>query len=128
MKVNKGDIMIFNIKDYPGDVVMHCKTEEEARDFCEYLDSIGRKWCSKVRYTEKLSWRTYRERTCYCFNRGTFCELGYFLREGYKILEWSDFSYGFIEPVEVCLTRECDENERFLSLEANDLMSLYGGK
>lgn len=120
--------MIFNIKDYPGKVVMHCKTEKEARDFCEYLDSAGYRWCSGVRYTEKLSWRTYRERTCFSFNRGTFCDLEYFLEDGYEILEWSDFSNEFIKPAEICSIRECDENERFLSLEANDLISLYGGK
>lgn len=34
--------MRFNIEDYKGKYVMHCKTEEEAEDFCIYLDSIGR--------------------------------------------------------------------------------------
>ena len=119
--------MIFNIKDYPGDVVMHCKTEKEARDFCEYLDSIGRKWHTGTRYTKKLNWLTYRERTCYCFNDGSYSDLEYFLRNDYKILEWSDFSNGFIKPAEVCLIRECRECDGFSSSEPADLLSLYGG-
>lgn len=38
--------MKFNIDDYKGKYAMHCKTEEEARDFCNYLHSIGRVWNS----------------------------------------------------------------------------------
>jgi hypothetical protein len=33
--------MMFNIDDYKGKYVMHCKTEEEAEVFCRYLVSIG---------------------------------------------------------------------------------------
>lgn len=35
-------ISVFNIEDYKGDFVMHCKTEEEAKDFCRYLDALTR--------------------------------------------------------------------------------------
>ena len=38
--------MRFNIEDYKGKYAMHCKTEEAAKDFCNYLDSLGRKWCN----------------------------------------------------------------------------------
>ena len=36
--------MKFNIDNYKGKYVMHCKTEEEAKIFCKYLHSIGRMW------------------------------------------------------------------------------------
>lgn len=36
--------MKFNINKYEGNYAMHCKTEEEAKIFCRYLDSVGRKW------------------------------------------------------------------------------------
>jgi hypothetical protein len=29
--------MNFNIDDYKGKYVMHCKTKEEARSFCDYF-------------------------------------------------------------------------------------------
>ena len=40
--------MRFNIEDYKGNYVMHCKTEEEAEIFCKYLHSIGRTWSTGV--------------------------------------------------------------------------------
>jgi len=32
--------MKFNIDDYKGNYVMHCKSLEEATDFCNYLDNV----------------------------------------------------------------------------------------
>lgn len=75
--------MKFNIEDYKGKYVMHCKNEKEAEEFCEYMDSIGKPlYCSF---------------SCYCgknvvfFNSRTWASKEYAVKEGYTILEWSDF-------------------------------------
>ena len=84
--------MRFNIEDYKGKYVMHCKTEEEAKDFCNYLDSLGRKWCNNKKYTEENYWRYYKDEICYDFNNdNAYSGTESFIRHNYKILEWSDF-------------------------------------
>ena len=83
--------MKFNIKDYEGNYAMHCKTKEEAEDFCKYLDSIGRKWSSGHSYAELTEWNDYKEKTCYSFNYGYYAPISHFIVYNYKILEWSDF-------------------------------------
>ena len=83
--------MKFNIEDYKGNYVMHCKTEEEAKDFCGYLDSLGRKLCHEKKYTKNTCWQCFTDRTCYAFNDIEYSSLCYYERHGYTILEWSDF-------------------------------------
>lgn len=83
--------MKFNIDDYKGKYAMHCKTKEEAEDFCRYLDSIGHMWGSGESYLSRNNWNTYRVSTCYSFNTDTYCSKQYFKREGYTILEMEDF-------------------------------------
>ena len=85
--------MKFNINKYMGNYAMHCKTEEEAKIFCRYLDSVGRKWADGTSYMSMTNWN-YGPDTCYTFNSGTYCEKTYFLtRNYYTILEFSDFEW-----------------------------------
>lgn len=84
--------MKFNIEAYRnGHFAMHCKTEAEARDFCNYLHSIGRRWSTGASYLEETNYRYYGNNTCYNVNSGCYCGMNYYLREGFQILEWSDF-------------------------------------
>lgn len=83
--------MKFNIDNYKGKYVMHCKTKEEAEDFCRYLDSIGHMWGSGDSYLSQNNWNTYRVSTCYSFNIDTYGSKQYFKREGYTILEMENF-------------------------------------
>jgi hypothetical protein len=83
--------MGFNIDNYKGNYVMHCKTEEEAKDFCKYLHSLGRKWYAGNSYLKDTCWDDYEENTGYYFNKGTFGHIHTAYRYGYTILEWSDF-------------------------------------
>ena len=87
--------MKFDINDYKGKYAMHCKTEEEANDFCKYMDSIGRRWCNNsTRYTENNSYHVYDSETTYSFNENAFCDMKWHIEHGYTILEWSDFMNG----------------------------------
>ena len=83
--------MIFNIDDHPGNVVMHCKTQEEAESFCQYLHENGRKWCDGNRYIAGTHWVAYESQTAYNFNKGSYGSYGYYENEGFTILEWSDY-------------------------------------
>lgn len=83
--------MTFDINEYSGKYVMHCKTEEEARNFCDYLHSVGRKWRSGTTYFDDTFWDIYKGKTVYYFNEGGYGELDFVCKKDYKILEWSDF-------------------------------------
>ena len=83
--------MKFNIDDYMGKYVMHCKTEEEAKDFCNYLHSVGRKWSSGGSYAKETNYCVYGTDSMYIFNEGLIGGIESWSIRDYKILEWSDF-------------------------------------
>lgn len=83
--------MKFDIEKYAGNYVMHCKTEEEAKDFCKYLDSIGRTWLSGAKYVDNSHWSDYGPNTTYWFNSGLYDCIEYATDTYATILEWSDF-------------------------------------
>ena len=65
---------IFNIANYKDNSKrkfgMLCKTEDEAMTFCNYLDSLGKRWSSFESYTEKTYWDN--KPIVYYFNRSTY--------------------------------------------------------
>lgn len=89
--------MKFNLADYDGNYVMHCKTEEEAKDFCRVLHEAGKVWCNIFHertmdtYLDCTRWATYESDTCYNFNLDVFGRKSYYVDNNYTILEWSDF-------------------------------------
>lgn len=85
--------MKFDIKNYHGNYVMHCKTKDEAKDFCNYLHKHGERWGSGSSYKEYTYWDIYRSKTAYYFNNGAYGHIDSAKRDGLKILEWSDFMY-----------------------------------
>jgi len=94
--------MKFNFTDYKSKYAMHCKTEEEAKEFCRLMYEDGRKWFSGDSYLEIINWGDYKSATCYYFNGGTFGEIkNCAKKEGYTILEWADFKK---EPVKEWVT------------------------
>lgn len=79
--------MKFNIDDYKGKYVMHCKTEEEARSFCDYLRRArNRKECSVCNHID-----IFKSKTAYNFNKNLFGDVDFYSSAGYTVLEWSDF-------------------------------------
>lgn len=84
--------MKFSIENYKGKYAMHCKTEEEAKDFLAYLHSIGRKWNgSNESYLCHTNWDNYKSDTVYFFNNNTYQDIRHARINKYTILEWSDF-------------------------------------
>lgn len=79
-------------------VCMHCKTRQEAEDFCREMEKAGLTWSSGNSYLSWSCFDPYKEQTCYCFNKGTYDSTVYAKDKGYQILEWSD--YRSTEPKE----------------------------
>lgn len=71
-------------------IAAHCKTEEEAVDFCKQMHEHGMKWCTGKSYMEKTNYEEYKGETCYT-GSGVFSPYRYYISEGYEILEWGDY-------------------------------------
>lgn len=92
------------------DVCMHCKTEEEAEEFCREMSKAGLRWSSGNSYLSWSCFEPYKEQTCYCFNKGTYENIRRAKNKGYQILEWSD--YRSTEPKE--------EQEKIMETKIDD--------
>ena len=77
-------------KNKDNKIAVHCKTEEEAVDFCKQMHEHGMKWNGGFSYLDYTNYRIYRERTCY-IAKGEYCFKNYYEKRGYTILEWSDY-------------------------------------
>lgn len=113
--------MKFNIDDYNGKYAMHCKTKEEAEDFCRYLDSIGRKWKNGNRYLKCTYWQSLKSETAYGLNEATYDCVGYYKDNGYTILEWSDFMN---DPL--TKNRIIENFFKILGIKPNECFSISG--
>lgn len=89
--------MEFNWEEFmnkDNNIAVHCKTEEEAIDFCKKMDKLGMRWCSGGSYINNNNWYEYKEETCYTnkgSNKGEFSPKYWYEEHDYKILEWSDY-------------------------------------
>ena len=106
----------FNIDDYPGKHVMHCNSEEKAKVFCRYMDSIGLKWSSDWPYLYYNFWTIGKEETCYSFNDGEYSSDNL-----YHILEFDDFDWS--KPSQ---TAKADTGKPRLSLVSPYLIEAVG--
>lgn len=71
-------------------IAVHCKTEEEAKDFCQKMHEQGMKWSNENSYLEYTNYSIYKDKTYY-LGDGCYCGYEYCKREEYTILEWSDY-------------------------------------
>ena len=79
--------MKFNFDDYKGKYVMHCKTREEARSFCDYF----RREKNPRSYYGEINTDIFQSKTAYNFNEELIGDVEFYSSNGYKVLEWSDF-------------------------------------
>jgi hypothetical protein len=71
-------------------IAVHCKTEEEAKDFCKQMRKHRMKWCNGKSYLKNTKYDAHNERTCY-YGDGEYSSLDFAEKCNYKILEWSDY-------------------------------------
>ena len=79
-------------KNKDNKIVVHCKTEEEAIDFCKQMYKHGMEWASGDSYLNYTHYGVYRDKTCYGGDGG-YQSYDYFEKYKYKILEWSDYMH-----------------------------------
>lgn len=101
--------MKFNLDDYKGNYCMHCKTMEEAENFCQVLNRNGKVWSSGDRYTKYTNWDVYQSQTVYYFNKGTFGDIDLVQENQVTILKWHDFMNDFNADCVIC-NSEIDES------------------
>ena len=77
-------------KNKDNKIAVHCKTEEEAKDFCKQMYKHGMEWASGDSYLSYTHYGVYRDKTCYGGDGG-YQSYDYFEKYKYKILEWSDY-------------------------------------
>lgn len=92
------------------EVCMHCRTREEAEDFCREMDKAGLTWIGGTSYLKMSCFNAYKDLTCYYFNEGAYESIGCAKDRGYQILEWSD--YRSTEPKE--------EQEKIMETKIDD--------
>ena len=76
-------------KNIKNKIAVHCKTEEEAKDFCKQMHEHGMKWRNGESYLKNTNYDMYNERTCY-YGDGEYSTRDFAEKYNYKILEWSD--------------------------------------
>lgn len=77
-------------KNKDNKIAVHCKTEEEAIDFCKQMHEHEMKWCTGESYMEKTNYMR-NEGTCY-YGSGEYSTRDFAEKYNYKILEWSDYT------------------------------------
>lgn len=77
-------------KNKDNKIAVHCKTEEEAKDFCKQMHEHGMEWRDGNSYLELTEYGKNLDETCYT-GVGSFACCDFYESEGYKILEWSDY-------------------------------------
>lgn len=77
-------------KNTDNKIAVHCKTEEEAKEFCRQMHGQGMKWCSGESYLKNTEYADLRERTCYA-GEGSYSSYDFYNGREYKILEWGDY-------------------------------------
>lgn len=77
-------------KNKDNKIAVHCKTEEEAVDFCKQMHEHGMEWDGGYSYLCYTNYCIYTERTCY-IAEGNCCYENYYKKIGYTILEWGDY-------------------------------------
>ena len=77
-------------KDADNKIAVHCKTEEEAKDFCKQMHEHGMKWCDGESYLKNTNYNVHNEGTCY-YGGGEYSSRDFAEKYNYKILEWSGY-------------------------------------
>ena len=79
----------FNAKEI---VVIHCDTEEKAKQLLKAFDKMGKKWSNGESYLEVTNWSMAEKETCYD-NKGLY--------SSYKIYKENDFNIYEFENVDL---------------------------
>ena len=79
-----------DFKNIDNKIAVHCKTEEEAKDFCKQMHEHDMTWISGRWYLVYTYYEEYKDESCYT-NYGVVVTYGFCKENGYTIVEWSDY-------------------------------------
>ena len=79
--------MKFDINNYKGKYVMHCKTKAEVEEFCDYLRQYN------AYHNASAVYNMYNGSTCFNFNSDTHASEKFYKENGFTILEFSNFNW-----------------------------------
>lgn len=97
-------------------IAVHCKTEEEAKDFCREMHEQGTRYFYEDDYLKYMNYDKYKEKTCYYAN-GKYSSLEFAERNTSAILEWSDYMQEFVKAdLKDLMIVEYRNGEKFLKL------------
>lgn len=71
------------------DIVINCKTGDQAEEFCKWMHANGLKWYGELSYIDNNEWEWYESDTCYS-GKGGYCFSEYYQKKGYTIIEFFD--------------------------------------
>ena len=90
----KSETPPFNWESFKlGKFVVHCDTEEKAREFLKECDGNGIKWCGGGEPSERTNFGEYASKTCYCCSDGDsrlgYCGSDFFKRNNKEIIDYT---------------------------------------
>jgi hypothetical protein len=77
-------------KNIGNKIAAHCKTEEEAVDFCKQMHEHRMKWCNGESYLKNTNYNAHNKGTCY-YGNGEYSSRVFAEKYNYKILEYGDY-------------------------------------
>lgn len=110
------------LKEIKPGMVIHCKTEDEAKELFKHLDSLGYKWnctrCDNSLNEKSTLFETCGDKMCYEIktnNTILYSDYDFYEEEGYTITEFSDLIIPEMSAEEVlqicseiCRSGSCD--------------------
>ena len=100
---------VFNINDFDGTHVMHCKNEDEAMIFFEYLNSVGERYMSGTPYVGKKAHPYDPHMSYYRFRAGTYDTRHTYSDKRFTIIEFDDFDWSSRRKCETTVSLTYDE-------------------
>lgn len=106
------------LKEIKPNMVIHCKTEEEANELMLLCDKKGLIWCTGEKASSNTRFSVLSDRTCYRIHEDhvTYDNYAHYVSENYIITEFSDLIIPELSAKEVlevvrelCVDRGCDD-------------------
>ncbi len=117
-------------KDKSNKIAVHCKTEEEAKDFCRQMHEHGMEWLSGNSYLEYTNFDVYKEETCYG-GRGKYYNRKWYENRKYKILEYADY-FTKEKQKSIIIPKKCrrilkqlNKDYKWIAKDKNDKVYIY---
>lgn len=94
------------------DTVIHCMTENAAKELCAELHRLGRRWCGGSYYINNTNYTRYAENTCYRPLMGTCDSFKYFENQSFNIIPFSEVEFDEADQLETLIDCISDQTKQ----------------